>query len=136
MAAIAFVGVGALDGAAGQGLGLADHFFQGVSVPRVRPMAGPRTSSWIAGQRFAVKDELAALAAAVGGGDRGLDAELIGPVRLALADTLRLGGMPGIDLGATLLLALAADLGGLAEGHGKGRLQRHVAVDLACDVAE
>ena len=71
VAAIAFVDIGALD-----------HVGQGVAV------------IGIAGQGLGVEDELAALGAPVGGGERGLDAELVRRSRLALADALGLGRMP------------------------------------------
>ena len=45
----------------------------------------------IAGQRLGVEDDLTALGPPVGGGERGLDAELVGFVGLALADAQGLG---------------------------------------------
>ncbi len=71
VADISFVDIGPLDLAAGQRLGLLDDRLQGVTVV------------WITGERLGVEDELAALAAFVGGGERDLDAELVGFVRLA-----------------------------------------------------
>jgi hypothetical protein len=53
----------------------------------------------IARQRLGMDGELAALAALEGGGDADLDAELVGLVRLALADAFSLGGVPAVDLG-------------------------------------
>ena len=56
--------------------------------------------------------------AAPGRGDRGDDgdlaAELVGCAGFSFADALDLGGMPGIEFPAALVLALAADLQGLA----------------------
>ncbi len=82
-----------------------------------------------------MQDELTALAAFVGGGERDLEAELIGLVRLALANALGLGRVPGIKLPAALALLLAADLRGPAQGNGEGFLQVLVAVGLAPDIA-
>ena len=90
----------------------------------------------ISGQGLGVEDELAALAAFVGGGERDLDAELIRFVRLALADALGLGGVPGIKFPAALALLLAADLRGPAKGNGENLLPTLVAVDLAPDAAD
>ena len=47
----------------------------------------------VAGQRLHVGDELAALGTMKRGGERDLDAELVRPMRLALADTFDLGGV-------------------------------------------
>src|SRR5260221_5577937 len=47
-------------------------------------------------------DELAAGGMLHGGGDAHLDAELVGPVRLALTDALDLRRVQGIDLAAAL----------------------------------
>jgi hypothetical protein len=49
-------------------------------------------------------NKLAAFGVADGGGDRDLDAELIGPVGLALADAFDFQRVQGIDLRAALLL--------------------------------
>ena len=65
MAAVALVGIVALDLAAGQGLGLVEHLIQGMAVVRA------------SGQRLGMQDELAALAASFGGGERDLDAKLV-----------------------------------------------------------
>ena len=48
----------------------------------------------IARQGLGVEDELAVLAASVGGGQRDLDAEFVGRSGLSLTDTLGLGRMP------------------------------------------
>ena len=82
VALIALVDVGPLDLAAGQGLGFLDGLSQGVAVVG------------IAGQRLGMEDELAALAAPVGGGERNLDAELVGLGGLSLADALDLRRVP------------------------------------------
>ena len=55
-----------------------------------------------------MKDELAALASLVGG-ERNLDAELVGLGGLSLADALNLRGVPGVELLAPLALLLCAD---------------------------
>lgn len=59
--------------------------------------------------------ELAARRAAVGGDDRGLDAELVRRCRLAFADVLDLGRMEGIELPALPLLLRSAHVNGRAE---------------------
>ena len=97
MALVALVDVGAFDLAAGEGLGFRDHLPQGMAVVGV------------SGQRLGVEDELAALAALVGGGQRDLDAELVRGSGLSLADAFDLRGMPGIELPAALTLLLCAD---------------------------
>ena len=56
------------------------------------------------------------LGAMQGRGERDLDAELIRPVRLALADAFGLGRVQGIDLPPALVLALIA--------YGEGQRQR------------
>jgi len=120
----AFVHVSPFDRTARQRLGFLDH--PGKRVPVIR----------IAGQRLGVEDELAALAAPVGGGDGDLDPELIGLVGFALPDALDFGGMPGIELGAALVLVLRADAHGLAERPGEDRLQPRVPFDLARDIPD
>jgi hypothetical protein len=66
----------------------------------------------IARQRLGVQRELAAGRAGVGGGDRDLDAELIGRAGVALADAFDLGVVEGIQLPAALALLLRANLVG------------------------
>jgi hypothetical protein len=66
----------------------------------------------IARQRFHMGDELAAFGVADGGGDRDLDAELVRPVGLALADAFDLRRVQGVELSAALALTLGAHLGG------------------------
>ena len=83
-----------------------------------------------------MEDELATLAAFVGGGQRDLDAELVRRTCLALADAFGLGGMPRVELPAALALLLAADLGGPAERHREGLLQALITIDLAPDVPD
>jgi hypothetical protein len=53
-----------------------------------------------------VQHKLAAGRAGVGGGDRDLDAELIGCAGVALADAFDLGSVEGIQLSAALALLL------------------------------
>src|ERR1700686_2171681 len=77
-------------------LGLVDDVPQGVTVV------------WVAGQRLGVQHELTARRTSVGGDDRDLDAELVRRAGLALANTLGLGGMEGIELPAALALLLAS----------------------------
>ena len=93
-------------------LDLRDHGREGVAVVGV------------ARQRLGVGDELAALGAMERGGERDLDAELVGPMRLALADALDLGRVQGIDLASALMLALLAHPAGEHERMGEDALQR------------
>jgi hypothetical protein len=88
VAAVAGVGMEALDGVAEERLDRRDDAGEGVSVVGV------------AGQRLHVGDELAALATLQGGGDAHLEAELVGLVRLALADALDLRRVQARDLDA------------------------------------
>ena len=81
-------------------------------------------------------DELAALAALEGGGDADLDAELVGLVRLALADALDLGRVQAVDLGAALAAFLIAHPPRQAQQPGERGLERGIAVDLAGNVAD
>ncbi len=60
----------------------------------------------VAGQCGHVRDELAAGGMLDGSGDAHLDAELVGPMRLALADALDLGRMQRIDLAPALMAVL------------------------------
>src|SRR5450756_2449865 len=98
VAAVSFVDKSALDLAPGEPLGVLDRGPQ--CVPIIR----------IARQCLGVQHKLAARRAGVGGGDRGLDAELIGRAGLALADAFDLGSMEGIQLPAALALLLRTDL--------------------------
>ena len=96
VAAISLVGEDARDAAADQRLHVRDHGFQGVAI------------IWIAGQRLDVGDELAALAVLEGGGNADLDAELVRPMGLPLADAFDFRRMQGIDHRAALTLLLLA----------------------------
>lgn len=99
MAAKAFVGISALDLAPGQRACFGEDVFERAAVV------------WSAGQRLGVEDELAALAALVGGDERDLDAELVSLARFALADAFDLGRVPGVELGAALMLVLKGGCG-------------------------
>ncbi len=66
VAPVALVDIDPLDLAPRERLGFFQHLFQGVAV------------IGISGERFGVEDELAALGPFVGGGERDLDAELVG----------------------------------------------------------
>ena len=70
-----------------------------------------------------------------GRGERDLDAELVGPVRLALADALDFGGVQGIDLAPTLMLALLAHPLSQPEVGREKAPQFGLAADLARDIA-
>jgi hypothetical protein len=61
--------------------------------------------------------------------------ELVGPVRLALANALHFGGVQGIDL-AALVAVLIAHAAGQAHGPGEDILQGIVALDPAADVTD
>ena len=65
-----------------------------------------------------------------------LDAELVGPVRLALADAFNLGGMQGIDLAATLVTILFQHAAGQVQGPHEDLAERVVAGGLAPNVAD
>ena len=69
-----------------------------------------------------MEDELTALAAFVGGGERDLDAELVGCPGFAFADAFGLRGVPGIELWPTLALFLPTDLRGPAQRYGEDLL--------------
>ena len=121
--AIAAVGDDAVKGCADLRLGLRDRGGERVAIVG------------IAGQRLGVGDELASGRAMQRGGDRHLEAEFVGPMRLALADTFDLGRVQGIDLWPSLMLALLAHAAGEHERTGEGALQVGVGLDLAHDVA-
>jgi hypothetical protein len=80
-------------------------------------------------------DELPAFRAIERGGDRDFDAKFIRAVRLALADALDLGRVQGIDLPASLVLALVAHPFGQPQGLDEYVAQGRLAPDLAGDVA-
>ena len=123
MAAIASVGDDADKRRADLRLDLGQDGRQRVTVIRV------------ARHRLYMSDELAALRAMQGRGERDLDAELVGPVRLALADALDFGGVQGIDLAPTLMLALLAHPLSQPEVGREKALQFGLAADLARDIA-
>src|SRR4030081_3592258 len=96
MTAIAGIGVEPLDRGADEFLDPRDHLSQRMAVigtARQRPHMG---------------DELAALAVLEGGGHADLDAELVRPMGLALADAFDFRRMQGIDLRPALTLLLLA----------------------------
>jgi hypothetical protein len=78
VAAVSFVDIGPLDLAPGEPLGVLDRGPQRVPIIR------------IARQRLGVQHELAARRAGVGGGDRDLDAELIGRAGLGMNKFVKL----------------------------------------------
>ena len=98
-------------------------------------LAAPEPAGELLLEGFGVEHELPTLAAAVGGGDGDLAAELVWLVRLALADAFGLRCMPGVELAPALVLTLQSDLCRLGQGWGKGGFQRLVSSDLALDVA-
>ena len=124
VAAIAAVGDDALEVGADLGLHLRDDVAERMAVVGV------------AGQRLHMGDELAALGVVERRGDRDLDAELVGPVRLALADAFDLRRVQRIDL-----LARAGSGAGRApaqaseSGWAKTLFQPRAGLDLAHDVA-
>ncbi len=89
----------------------------------------------IIGQRTGMQHEQAAGSAAIVGDDGGLHTELVRGGGLAVADTLHLRGMEGIELPSALALLLGADLAGSAKGKRKRLLQCRLTFDLAADVA-
>jgi hypothetical protein len=80
-------------------------------------------------------NELAAPAAAQRRGDRDLDAELVGPMGLALADAFDFGRVQRIDLPPALMLVLLAHPARQHERTGEEIFQRRLALDLAHNVA-
>ena len=89
----------------------------------------------VAGQRLGVGDELAALGAIERGGERDLDAKLVGTMRLAFADAFDLGRVQRVDLPSALMLALLAHPAAEHERMGEDALQFSVAPDLAPDAS-
>ncbi len=71
----------------------------GITVERVAVVG-------VAGQRLGMGDELAALGAMERGGERDLDAKLVGTMGLAFADAFDLGCVEGIELPSALTLLL------------------------------
>jgi hypothetical protein len=103
MAAVPLVDIGALDLAASEPLSGFDDGAQRVAVIR------------IAGQRLGAQHELATRCPGIGGDDGSLHAELVRRADLALADTLHLRSVKGIQFPAALALLLRADLIGPRE---------------------
>src|SRR5271156_1455242 len=105
----------------------------GMTFARVWPSPGssPRAGSRVAWQRLDVSDELVALRAMERGGDRDFHAELVGSMRLALADAFDLGRMQRIDLPPAPMLALLAHPARQHERMGEDALQVDLAPDLA-----
>jgi len=99
-----------------------DHGCQGVAV------------RGIARQRLDMGDELAAFGVAKGGGDGDLDAELVRPVGLALADAFDFRRLQGIDFAPALLLFVHAPC--RHEQLCEHRLEPAGALDLSGDVPE
>ena len=124
MAHITLVDIDPLDLAAGQRLSFLNNLAERMAVIRV------------AGQRLGMQDELPAFAAFVGCRERNLDAELVRPMGLALADALGLGRVPGIEFPAALPLFLTANLSSARQRDGEDLLQVLVAFYLAPDVAD
>lgn len=89
----------------------------------------------ITGQCFCMQGELATLGALQRGGHRHLHPELVGHMRLALADAFYLVCMQAVDLAAALALALLENGGRLVERPFEERVQPRIADDLATDVA-
>ena len=71
-----------------------------------------------------------------GRGERDLDAELVRPMRLALADAFDFGRVQGIDFPAALVLALLAHALSQPKIGRENALQFGLAPDLACEVAD
>src|ERR1700719_1146717 len=90
----------------------------------------------IARQRLHVGDELAALAVLEGGGNADLDAELVGPVRLAFADALHLGSVQAVDLGTALPTLLVAHSQRQAQQRCELRFEPGITFDLAGNVPD
>ena len=121
MTTIPLINIDPLDLATGECLGFLEHFFQRMAIIRT------------AGQGLGMEDEPTALATFVGG-ERDLDAELVGLCRFAFADALGIRCVPGINLPAALAVFLAGDLPGLDQRHKKGCFVFIIAVDLALDI--
>src|SRR5579883_2476262 len=124
MAAITLVDMNAAGLDAGEFLHVLDHRSERMAVERV------------AVQRFGVEHELAAPGRRRGRGNRYLATELVGCVRLALADAFDFRCVEGIDLGAALPVILMPHFNGEIEEVGKAGLEGGFAVDLPADVAD
>ncbi len=88
-----------------------------------------------AGQSHGAQNELAALAALVGGGEGGFDAELVFSAGLAFADTFHLGRMQGVELVLVARL-LPKDLLRPFQCDLEGGLQVRLSGDLALNVPD
>jgi hypothetical protein len=66
---------------------------------------------------------------------RNLDAELVGSMRLTLADAFDLGRVQGTDFASALMLALLAHGKGQRQRLGEDRVQLSVVARLANEVA-
>src|SRR5258707_13400453 len=94
MAPVSGIGENAVDA-------IADGLFHpGDDLRQGMPVIG------VARQGLGVERELATLRVMQRGGHRDLDAELVGPVRLALADAFDLRGVETVNFPAPLVLAL------------------------------
>ena len=83
-----------------------------------------------------MEHELSTLRGRHGGGDTDLAAELVRRAGFALADALDLRRMQRIDLGAALMLILAAHPLRQIEQRAEARFQHRIAINLAADVAD
>src|SRR6266545_3068872 len=83
-----------------------------------------------------IGNELAAGGMLHGGGDAHLDAELVGPVRLALADALDLRRVQGIDLAAALAALLFQHAPGQEQRSHERLPQNLIPDDVPLDVAD
>lgn len=83
-----------------------------------------------------MQGELAILGALQRDGHRHLHPELVGHVRLALADAFHLVCVQAVDLAAALALALLENGGSLVERPFEQRVQPRIARDLATNVAD
>ena len=83
-----------------------------------------------------MEHELPALRRRHGGGYTDLAAELVGRAGFPLADALDLRRMQRIDLGAALMLILAAHPLRQIKQRAEVSFQRRIAINLAADVAD
>src|SRR5215475_907487 len=90
----------------------------------------------IAGQCCSMGDKLPAGGMLYGGGDAHLDAELVRPVRLALADALHLRRVQGIDLAAALAALLLQHAPGQEQRPYERFPQIFIPDDAPLDVAD
>ena len=89
-------------------------------------------------RHFITRHELTAGGMLDGSGDAHLDAELVGPMRLALADALDLGRMQRLDLAPALMPVLGQHTAGQAPGEDllQSLARRDAPSDVADDPAE